>query len=201
MKTRILRNIGVALWLIALLAATGVHAASQARLAVVDPAIGFSPPSSSVNPGSVFVVDVVVDHVTDLGAFEFEMAFDPAVVHVQGVVVGPFLGSTGNSVVALGPTIDNVLGKLDFGAFTLPPRPAAGPNDTGTVARITLQAVGSGSTALTFAEARLTNTAAGLLLPLTTTPGSVTVSGPTPTPTSTLQRSRVYLPMLRKQVP
>jgi hypothetical protein len=200
MKKTAFRSIGVALWLIALLVATGVHAAPVMLpgSAAAGPVIRFSPSSSTVDPGATFAIDVVVDNAADLGAFQFTVSFNPAVVQVQNVTLGSFLGSTGRTATPLGPNIDNVGGSFTFGGFTF--GVAGGPSGTGTVAQITLQAVGSGSTtSLTFADAQLTNTAADLLLPLTTTPGSVTVSGPTPT--STLQRGRIYLPVLRRRVP
>jgi hypothetical protein len=191
MKKRARRSISVALWLVALLVATGIHAAplALARLpglaAVANPVIRFDPSSSTVEPGAVFVVSVVVDNVMDLGGYEFTVTFNSAVVHVQSVALGPFLGSTGNTVVPLGPAIDNTAGSFTFGGFTLPPRAAPGPTGTGTVAQVTLQAMAAGSSALTFTRAQLTDTQATVLGPLTMTPGSVTVSGPTATPTPT----------------
>lgn len=204
MKKRVFRSIGVALWLVTFLIATGVDAAPVALIRTAGlaaaPGIRFSPSSSTVDPGATFVVDVVVDDVADLGAFEFTVAFNPAVVQVQNIALGSFLGSTGRTTTPLGPNIDNVIGSFTFGGFTFGVAP--GPTGTGTVAQITLRALGAGSsTVLTFTGAQLTNTSAGLLLPLTLTPGSVTVSGVTPTPTSILQRGRIYLPVLRKSVP
>ena len=202
MKKRALRSMSIVLWLVALLLATGVHAApaTVARAAAVDPVIRFSPSSTTVDPAATFVLDVIVDNVVDLGGFEFTVSFNPAVVQVQGVTLGSFLGSTGRSATPLGPNMNNGSGLFTFGGFSF--GAAGGPGGSGTIAQITLQAVGAGgSTALTFTEAQLTNTAASLLLPLTMTPGAVTVSGPTPTPTSPLQRGRIYLPVLRKKVP
>lgn len=194
MKKRALRSMSVVLWLIVLLTTTGVHAApvTLARwpgLAASDPVIRFSPSSSTVDPGATLFVDIVVDNVLDLGAFQFTVAFDSTVVQVQDVTLGSFLGSTGRTVGPLGPQVDNTAGVFIFGGFSY--GVPAGPNETGTVARVTLKAVGVGSsTALTFTAAQLTNTAGGLLLPLTTTPGSVTVRNP-----------RIYLPVLYKVRP
>lgn len=205
MKKRALRSIRVAPWLITLLVATGVLAAPTARLqgsaGLADPVIRLSPSSSTVDPGATFVIDVVVDNVVDLGGYDFTVTFNPAVVHVQNLALGPFLGSTGNQVAPLGPSIDNTVGKVTFGGFTMPPNAAPGPSGTGTVAHLTLQAMAAGSSALTFTKAVLTNTQATVLGPLTMTPGSVTVSGATPTGTPTSGPSRIYLPVLRKAMP
>jgi hypothetical protein len=203
MKKRVFRSTSIALWLIVLLVAAGVYAApvSLARLpglfAVADPVIRFDPPTSTVAPGAVFVVNVVVDNVTDLGGYEFTVKFDPGVLHVQTVTLGPFLGSTGRTVAALGPDIDNSAGSFTFGGYSF--GATGGANGMGTVAQITLQAIASGNSALTFTRAQLLNTQAAVLGPLTMTPGAVTVSGPTATPT--IGRSLIYLPVLRKAIP
>jgi hypothetical protein len=190
MNKRDLGRVSVALCLIALLVTTGVHAAPLAPawwpevVAVAASAIRFDPSSSTVEPGAIFVVDVVVDNVVDLGGFDFTVTFDPAVVHVQSVTLGSFLGSTGRSAAPLGPNMDNAAGKFTFGGFSF--GTALGPNGTGTVAHVTLQAMASGSSSLTFTKAQFTDTQAppGVVLP-TTTPGSVTVSGATATHTPT----------------
>lgn len=204
MNKRCLRGIAVALLLIPLLVTLWVHAAAAGAAwlpgprAIAAPAIRFDPPSSAVNPGATFVLNVIVDNVVDLGAFEFTVAFDSGVVQVQGVTLGPFLGSTGRTTAQLGPNIDNSAGSFIFGGFSF--GTVGGPNGTGTVAQVTLRAVGAGSTALTFSAAQLTDTQAPPTVTYPTViPGLVTVSGPTATPT--LQRIRIYLPILRKAVP
>jgi len=184
--------LGIALCLVSLLVSHTVYAARLApawgpqSAAVADPVIRFSPSSRTAETGASFSVDIMVDNVVDLGGYDFTVAFNPAVVHVQGVTLGPFLGSTGRSAFPVGPSIDNVGGQVSFGAFSFG---GAGPNGTGTIASVTLQAVGAGSSDLTFTQAQLTDTYAVLLLPLTKIGGAVTVLGgtdtPTPTPTNT----------------
>lgn len=197
-----LGNIRVALCLVLLLVATWVHAAPALGLVelgtVADAAIRFDPSSSTAAPGAIFVVNVVVDNVVDLGGYEFTVTFDPGVVQVQNVTLGPFLGSTGRTAAPLGPNIDHAAGSFEFGAFSF--GTAAGPNGSGIVAQVTLQTVAPGSTTLIFTAAQLTNTQIPIIMvnPIVT-PGSVTVTGPTPTPTSL--RHWVYLPLLRKGVP
>lgn len=188
MRKRALRRVSVALWLIALLVATGVQAApaTLARLAAADPVIRFSPSSVTVASGASFAIDVVVDNVVDLGAFEFTVAFDPGVVQVQNVALTSFLGSTGRTVVVApdAPKIDNVAGTVKYVAFSF--GSVAGPNGTGTVAQITLQAIGSGnSTSLAFTAAQLPNTQGVVQTPLTMVSGLVTVSGAVATHTAT----------------
>jgi hypothetical protein len=203
MKKRAIRSSSIALWLVTLLVATWVYAApvTPSQLlgqgAVSDPVIRLDPSSQTTQSGVTFAFNVVVDNVTDLGGYQFTVTFDPGVVHVQNVTLGPFLASTGRTVGALGPHIDNAAGSFTFGGYSF--GSGAGPNGTGTVAEVTLQAMWGGSSALTFSGVQLTNTQAIVLGPLTIVPGSVTVVGPTATPTPT--RSWIYLPVLRKALP
>ena len=131
MRTRAFRSLGIALGLVALLVATGVHAApaSLSWLAAADPVIRFSPSSATVEPGATFVLDVVVDNVVDLGGFDFTVSFNPVVVQVQTVVLGSFLGSTGRTVAPLGPNIDNTAGSFTLGGFSF--GAVGGPGGTG----------------------------------------------------------------------
>jgi hypothetical protein len=204
MKKRTLRNVSFALWLTALLVTIGVQAAPaapawfRAGAALADPVIRISPSSSLAQPGDVFVVDVVVDNAVDLFGFDVTVAFNPAVVHVQNVTLGSFLGSTGRTEIALGPDIDNGAGRFTFGGSSSGAAP--GPNGTGTVAQVTLRAMAPGSTALTFTEAALIDTQGSVEWPQTRFPGSVTVSGPTqthtptPTPIDTLTQTPTATP-------
>jgi hypothetical protein len=204
----------VASWLITLLVAACVYAVPVARAwlpglaAVAGPVIRFEPLSSTVQPGAVFVVNVVVDNVADLGGYDLTVSFNPAVVHVQTVTLGSFLGSTGRTVGALGPSIDNAAGSFTFGGFSF--GATAGPNGTGTVGLVTLQAMAPGTTDLTFGAAQVLDTQAQVLGPLTMTSGSVAVSGATATGTPTVVATptvtrtplsgpnSIYLPVLRK---
>lgn len=119
------------------------------------------PPLSQVNPGDVFSVTVQVNRVTDLGSFEFRLAFDPAIIQAQGAELGDFLGSTGRQVTAVGPTIDNTAGALTYGAFSLGEE--QGPSGSGMLAIITFTAVFSGESPLDLSDVRLVNTRAELI--------------------------------------
>ena len=116
---------------------------------------------SQVNPGDTFSVTVEASRVTDLGSFEFRLAFDPAIIQAQGAELGDFLGSTGRQVTAVGPAIDNTAGTLIYGAFSLGEEP--GPGGSGTLAIITFTAALSGESPLNLTNVRLVNTQAGLI--------------------------------------
>lgn len=131
--------------------------------------------------GGPFTVDVVVDDVDDLGAFEFTMVFSPTVMQVDDVALGPFLGSTGRTVSSVGPTIDNVNGTVTFGGFSYGTAP--GPSDPpgppfGVLATITLSPVAEPGDDLCLPEAnaQLTDTGGATIPILRTECGHVTVT-------------------------
>ena len=77
--------------------------------------------------------EVKIEDAANLGAFQFDLHYDPSVVTIDKVTLGNFLGSTGRTV--WDPVLSEIgSGKLTFGAFTL--GTAAGPNGNGTLATI-----------------------------------------------------------------
>lgn len=96
--------------------------------------------------GGTFTMDIVAQDVTNLAAYQVELTYNPAIVHVTAVTPGPFLGSTGRTVSPVGPNIDNGAGRAVFGAFTFGTAP--GVNGTGVLATITFQPRARGTSAL-----------------------------------------------------
>ena len=78
--------------------------------------------------GETFSIDVLIEDVTNLGGFEFELNFDDTIANLE-IQVGPFLGSEGGEVICI--NIVNLgiatLGCVKFGG---PP----GPSGSGVVA-------------------------------------------------------------------
>jgi hypothetical protein len=164
-------------------AATETPVPTAAAPATVTPTPVVSGLTVSVEPATVatqvddfFTLDVVIANVGNLGAFEFDLTYDPAVMWVTDVQVGDFLGSTNRTAVPLGPEIDNDAGLMAFAAFTF--GEPAGPDGGGRLATIICQARGAGMTAVTLANVQLADTQAAILTPLTTLDGSVTVQSP-----------------------
>ncbi|MFN2167357.1 MAG: cohesin domain-containing protein, partial [Anaerolineae bacterium] len=114
----------------------------------------FSPPSQQVGDDEAdFTVDVEVQDVSDLAAFQFDVTYDPATVHVEDVTLGSFLGSGGLSTVALGPDIDNGTGRVTFGGFGF--GAGSGATGSGTLATLTFSPQATGTTALAFEDEQL----------------------------------------------
>jgi hypothetical protein len=97
----------------------------------IDPAI------KVVGPGETFSVDVAIESVNDLGAFQFDLTYDPACVEATDVTLGPFLGGTGRSVGEVGPIFG--AGMVSYGAYSLGDTPP-GPDGDGVLATVTFQA-------------------------------------------------------------
>lgn len=104
--------------------------------------------------GGSFDVDVVVDNVTNLGAFQFELTYDQDIVEVEDVQEGPFLGSSGRTVDCL-PS-DQAAGSALLTCVTLGATPA-GPNGSGVLAVLTFKPVGLGISPLHLQSVQLTD--------------------------------------------
>lgn len=80
---------------------------------------------------------VLVKNVTNLGAFQFELAYDQAVLRLDTCVIGDFIGSNGREVDQIGPI--SVQGQVLFlGAVTKGGKD--GPNGDGPLATLIVEA-------------------------------------------------------------
>ena len=149
------------------------------------------PPALTVPPGTDFSVDVVVDEVSNLGAYEFTLVFDPNIIALRGVSNGPFLGSTGRTVSCLDPTLG--VGSVHFVCTTLGPVPG-GASGSGVLATVRFLALAEGSSPLDLQNVVLTDITGGSI-PVTEQDGTATVSsGPTPTPPPTATPTSTFTP-------
>jgi subtilisin family serine protease len=120
-----------------------------------------------------FTVNAVISDVADLGSFEFDLGYDPALVHVESAAVAPFLGSTGRTLYPVGPETDNGTGMVSLGAFSAGSAP--GPAGTGVLASLTLSPQRVGACALDLQSAQATSSS-GHPIPLCMADGEVTIS-------------------------
>ena len=132
------------------------------------------PANRRVAPGAVFTETVRFQDAASLGAFQADLTYDPAVVQVEQVTVGPFLTSTGRTAVPVGPTIDNSAGRVTFGAFTFGSQPGA--SGTGDLAYLRFRGQANGTTSLAFQNAAVSDVA-GNPLPLGEQIGAQVVVG------------------------
>ena len=147
--------------------------------------VRIEPADLVVGLNETFVVQVVIEEAANLGAFQFDLTYDPSILQVQEAAVGDFLGSTGQTVVPVGPEVNNAEGRTTFGAASFGGGP--GPNGTGVLAIITCIAQGEGSTILGLQEVQVLDTAVNVQ-PITVEDGRVVVmgaEGQTPAPEQT----------------
>jgi Cohesin domain len=155
------------------------------------PVMRLDPPSQTVDVGSgPFTVNVLIDNVSNLGAYEFNLVFNPRVLRFVAAEDAGFLGSTQRQVrcptaTLVVPTGGGPADTLHFGCNTFN-RDPAGPNGSGQLATVTFAPVAGGHSELTLvASTGQTGTSdiMGEDLHPTSESGSVTVTGEGPAAT------------------
>jgi len=123
----------------------------------VDPPAVWDPtmlPAESSEPPTTFTIDITVTYIKKPSAYQFELYYNPDVIHGVSVGNGPFLGSRGGNVVVFpGAGFDNTEGTLSlFGATLFPPtskNPTGSSDRFGPLATVTFEVVGVGYSPLT----------------------------------------------------
>jgi hypothetical protein len=141
------------------------------------PATLLVPPTA----GTPFTIDVVIEGVSDLGAFEFEIEFDRDFVKVASIRAGPFLGSTGRTIACARLTVSFSVEKL--GCNTEGSEPP-GPSGMGVVAHIDFAVQGRafGETSLRLRSCGAADVLGTSVLDDTCKDTKLTIGPPTPTP-------------------
>ncbi|MFQ5593962.1 MAG: cohesin domain-containing protein [Anaerolineae bacterium] len=137
-----------------------------------EPAVRIEPASIQVDAGSSVQIVIEIHDVVNLGAFQFDLTYDPAIVEVESISLGDFPGSTGRSVNPLGPRLE--AGKAVYGAFSF--GDSAGPDGSGALATVTLKALGGGQTPLGLGNVQVIDIGGGRIA-AASQGATVTVSG------------------------
>jgi hypothetical protein len=157
-------------------------------------AVWIDPPSQEVAPGEYFSVDVVVQNVTNLGAYDFTLIYNPNIISFDSVSNLTFLGSTGRTVSCPPPVADGWV--LRFGCVTTG-LAIPGPSGSGQLAEIIFRAAdpvpSPGWTVLELQDIGLADPLGGSIA-AATAGGSVSVLAPTPTATATRTPTRTSTP-------
>lgn len=145
-------------------------------------AVAVVPAAISKAAGDQFEVNITASGVQDLGAFELSLRYDPALIQIDKVTIGEFIGSTDRTVLPLGPSIDAAGGQLEVGALTAGALPGAQGN--GVLVALSCTALRAGEGQLTLAQVRLIDTKAQ---PIAAVPsdGEVVFTGDIVVPTAT----------------
>lgn len=104
--------------------------------------------------GSTVDVNVLIANVSDLYAYNFSLTFDASLLQISSVTEGSFL-ATGGTTFFDGGSIDNTAGTLTF-AFDTLIGAIPGVSGSGTLVTIHMNAIGAGTSALSFVPADTT---------------------------------------------
>ena len=137
-----------------------------------------SPGSTDVFVNQVFTLPVDIAGVSDLYAFQFDLAFDPTILQLLSVSEGSFLPGAGSTIFIPG-AIDNVGGTATATADTLVGDIPDASGD-GDLLDFTFQAIDTGASSVSLSNEFLLDSSFNFI-PFTTVDGSVTVAA-TPTP-------------------
>jgi general secretion pathway protein D len=137
-------------------------------------------PASTVD-GTVDV-NVQVADVQDLYGWQFDVAFDRAVVHALSVAEGDFLASGGSTVFIPG-LIDNTGGTVSFTAGALVGQ-VPGVSGVGTLATLRFAGIALGTSPVTLSNVVLLDSASGEIA-ASVQNGSITIENVVPEPGTT----------------
>ncbi|MYE91676.1 T9SS type A sorting domain-containing protein, partial [Candidatus Poribacteria bacterium] len=112
---------------------------------VLHPGVGYTFSKTPIYTGDTFTLDISAETVFDLAGWQFDIAFDPAILEAVSVSEGNFLKTGGTTFFQSG-SIDNAAGKITgLGAARLS---AQGVTGTGTLLQVRFKAKSGGETKL-----------------------------------------------------
>ncbi len=134
--------------------------------------VWIDPAATSTTPNQMVVVAVKVDNVTNLGAFELHLQFDPNFLQVTQLTHGGF--TTAEYTVQ--NTFDNTAGQIDYSSQQVN---VPGVTGSGTLLTITFQTQNSGVSPISFRAPQgvILGDATGAVIAADATPGSISVVG------------------------
>lgn len=147
-----------ALGFLLVLAALGTASAQEAK-----PRVLVEAPGNEIEikeGGQNFQVNILVENVENLAAFQFSLSYDPSILKFVEVKEGTFLGSGAREPKCLDPRVEPGDPEvLRFNCVTMGSPVSlggpAGPSGSGLLATVTFSPVGGGTAALDLVEGRL----------------------------------------------
>ena len=133
-------------------------------------------PSTWPADGGSFEVQIRIESVANLGSYEWQLTFDPAVIQFVDVVDGGFLGSTGRTLLFCGksPYVDPAQGSVRFGCAT--GGATAGPSGSGLLSKLTFSPVADGTSPLELGWVSLSDTSTDVVdLPSSRSSGCIAI--------------------------
>ena len=120
---------------------------------VVNPRVGYTFSDSKIHVGDTFTLDLSAENVIDFAGWQFDMAFDPAVLEAVEVNEGDFLKTGGGTTFFQEGSIDNTTGKIT--KLSSARLNDTGVSDTGTLLSVIFTAKAGGDTEITLENFQL----------------------------------------------
>ena len=79
---------------------------------VLTPGVGYAFSKTPIHISDTFTLDILAEDVLDMAGWQFDIAFDPAILEAINVSEGNFLKTDGGTTFFQGGSIDNAAGKI-----------------------------------------------------------------------------------------
>ena len=110
------------------------------------PGIGYAFFETPIHVGDTFTFDIRAENVSDLAGWQFNVAFDPAILQAVEVSEGDFLKSDGGATFFRRGGVDNTNGVIT--GFSAARTTTGGASGSGSLLQVTFNARGDGETRL-----------------------------------------------------
>ncbi len=118
---------------------------SGTEYTVLNAGVGYIFSKTSIHTGDTFTLDILAEDVLDMAGWQFDIAFDPAILEAISVSEGNFL-KTGGTTFFQGGSIDNVNGKIT--GLSAARLSTQGVTGTGVILQVRFKAKSGGETEL-----------------------------------------------------
>jgi hypothetical protein len=120
----------------------------------------------SAGQGALFDIDVVIEGVANISGFQADLLYDPSVLKVNAIDYGFLLSSTGSGVLDFGSDTPDTDGEVLLSAAMFNLLSIIGADGDGVLARVSLQAIGPGTSPLDIADVKLSDPDGNSILPV-----------------------------------
>ncbi len=120
---------------------------------VSNPRVGYTLSEPTIHAGDTFTLDIRAEDIYDLAGWQFDIAFDPAVLEAVEVKEGDFLKESSGTTFFQKGTIDNATGKIS--KLSSARLNEDGVTGTGTLLSVTFTAKAGGETRLSLHNVQL----------------------------------------------
>ena len=113
---------------------------------VANPAVSYTLSKTPIHRDDTFTLDILAENITDLAGWQFDIAFDPAILEAINVTEGDFLKTDGGTTFFQSGSIDNASGKIT--GLSAARLSAQGVSGTGVLLQVRFKAKSGGETEL-----------------------------------------------------